>query len=38
MREAFPAKGEYELTERLDDEFEEQLKKNLEQGSSLRDD
>ena len=38
MREAFPAKGEYELTERLDGEFEEQLKKNLEQGSSLGDD
>ena len=37
MREAFPAKCEYELTEHLDDEFEEQLKKNLEQGSSLRD-
>src|SRR5207245_8827441 len=30
MREAFPAKGEYALTEHLDDEFEEQLKKNLE--------
>ena len=38
MREAFPAKCEYELTERLGSEFEEQLKKNLEQGSSLRDD
>jgi len=38
MREAFPAKGEYELTEHLDDEFEEQLKKNLEQGSSPRED
>src|SRR5947208_8393981 len=38
MREAFPAKCEYELTERLGGEFEEQLKKNLEQGSSPRED
>src|SRR5437899_2660524 len=35
MREAFPAKGECEITERLDGEFEEQLKKNIDNSSSL---
>jgi len=36
MREAFPTKGEYKLAESLDHEFEEQLKKNLEQSSPPR--
>jgi hypothetical protein len=31
MPEALPTKGEYELTEYLNDEFKEQLKKDLGQ-------